>query len=167
MTAVIGLNASTHCHFSGIDCDRVHDAREQRQHLQEDRDHVADVAVADVDRREEEAEPERRDDREPDEQRREQHLEPAGPRVVVPHERDEHGEPDDEVDERHEDGREREQRPREVDLRDERAGSRRGSCSSPVSADAKYCIGRTPAMTRLGYGTSPDGKFANFPKTTM
>ncbi len=37
----------------------------------------------------------------------------------------------------------------------------------PVSDDAKYCIGSTPAITRLGYGTSPAGKFANLPKTMM
>ncbi len=35
-----------------------------------------------------------------------------------------------------------------------------------VSADAKYCIGSTPATTRLGYGVSPAGKFANLPKMT-
>ena len=35
-----------------------------------------------------------------------------------------------------------------------------------VSAEAKYCIGSTPAMTRLGYGVPPSGKFANFPKMT-
>src|SRR4029077_20363261 len=34
-----------------------------------------------------------------------------------------------------------------------------------LRADAKYCIGSTPATTRLGYGVVPDGKFANFPKT--
>ena len=34
-----------------------------------------------------------------------------------------------------------------------------------VSAEAKYCIGSTPATTRLGYGVEPAGKFANFPKT--
>ena len=33
-----------------------------------------------------------------------------------------------------------------------------------VSAEAKYCMGSTPAITRLGYGVSPDGKFANLPK---
>ena len=35
-----------------------------------------------------------------------------------------------------------------------------------VSAEAKYCIGSTPATTRLGYGVPPSGKFANFPNTT-
>ena len=34
-----------------------------------------------------------------------------------------------------------------------------------LRADAKYCIGSTPATTRLGYGVEPAGKFANFPKT--
>src|SRR6185503_19001005 len=34
-----------------------------------------------------------------------------------------------------------------------------------LSADAKYCIGSTPATTRLGYGVEPAGKFANLPNT--
>ena len=34
-----------------------------------------------------------------------------------------------------------------------------------AQADAKYCIGSTPATTRLGYGVEPAGKFANLPKT--
>ena len=47
-------------------------------------------------------------------------LPARGPRVVLPDEEDEHGKADHEVDERHADAPEREQRPREVDLRDER-----------------------------------------------
>ena len=38
-------------------------------------------------------------------------------------------------------------------------------CSTRLSADVKYCIGSTPATTRLGYGVLPAGKFANLPKT--
>ena len=34
-----------------------------------------------------------------------------------------------------------------------------------LRAEAKYCIGSTPATTRLGYGVEPAGKFANLPKT--
>ncbi len=34
-----------------------------------------------------------------------------------------------------------------------------------VIADAKYCIGITPAAVRLGYGVLPCGNFANLPKT--
>ena len=37
----------------------------------------------------------------------------------------------------------------------------------PVSAEAKYCIGSTPASTSTWYFTSPDGKSANRPNTTM
>ncbi len=33
-----------------------------------------------------------------------------------------------------------------------------------VSAEAKYCIGSTPATTRLGYGVPPDGEVRELPE---
>ena len=33
-----------------------------------------------------------------------------------------------------------------------------------VSAEAKYCIGRTPAMTRLGYGRPAVGEVCELPE---
>ena len=103
--------------------------------------------------------------REQDEERRRQGLPAGRPRVVLPDEEDEHGQADDEVDERHAHRR--------------RAGAAsRGKYTFVTSgrfasrlrlarlrADAKYCIGSTPATTRLGYGVEPAGKFANLPKT--
>ena len=64
--------------------------------------------------------PEHRHHREQDEERRGQGLPARRPRVVLPDEDDEHGQTDDEVDERHAHPAERQQRPREVHLRDER-----------------------------------------------
>ena len=144
--------------------DREHDSRQERQHLQEDGNHVADVAKADVDRGEEEADPEHGDDREEDESGRQHDLPATRKRVVVGHHRDEHGQADDEVDERHRHPGERKQRSGEVHLRDERQVRDQAQARQIVSAEAKYCIGSTPAITRLGYGVSPDGKFANLPK---
>ena len=99
--------------------DGEHHAREQRQDLEEHGDHVADVPVADVDGGEQQADAEHRHHREQDPKRRRQGLPAGRPRVVLPDEKDEHGQADDEVDERHTHPTEREQRPREVDLRDE------------------------------------------------
>ena len=64
--------------------------------------------------------PEHRHHREQDPERRGQGLPAGRPRVVLPDEEDEHGQADDEVDERHAHAAEREQRPGEVHLRDER-----------------------------------------------
>ena len=99
---------------------REHHAREQRQDLEEHGDHVADVAVADVDSREQQADPEHGHDREQHEQRRRDDLPAGGPGVVLPHQDEQHGKADDEVHERHGDPAEREQSPGEVHLRDER-----------------------------------------------
>ena len=81
--------------------DREHHAREQRQHLEEDRDHVAHVPVADVDRREQQAEPEHGHDREQDEEGRGQDLPAVRPRVVAGHQHEQDRQADHEVDERH------------------------------------------------------------------
>ena len=90
---------------------------------------------------------------------------PGRPRVVLPHEEDEHGKPDDEVDERH-----AAPPPSGSSVRGKYTFVTSGRFASRLRlarlrAEAKYCIGRTPATTRLGYGVPPDGKFANLPKT--
>ena len=91
---------------------------------------------------------------------------PAGrPGVVLPDESDSTGRPTTKSTSGTTHPAEREQRPREVDLRDERKVRERGSGSRGSDAEAKYCIGSTPATTRLGYGVVPAGKFANLPKT--
>jgi hypothetical protein len=117
--------------------DGEHHAREERQDLEEDGDHVADVPVADVDCGEEEADSEDGHDGEQDEERRRQRLPAGRPRVVLPDEHEEHGQADDEVDEGHADPAEREERPGEVHLRHERqvrqeAEAREAQCRCEV-----------------------------------
>ena len=145
--------------------DGEHHAGEKRQDLEEHRDHVANVAVADVDGGEQQADAEHRHDGEQDKERRSQRLPAGRPRVVLPDEKDEHGQADDEVDERHAHCRRAGAASAGSTPSSRAGGSRASSRLARLRADAKYCIGSTPATTRLGYGVSPAGKFANLPKT--
>ena len=80
--------------------DRVRNTGEKRQHLEEDGDRVRHVAVAHVDRRQAEHEPEHGDGGEQEERGRQQYLGAAGPLVEDEHHPEQHDEAEHEVDDR-------------------------------------------------------------------
>ena len=120
MTAVIGLNERIHCHFTGIDSTAYMHAGEERQHLEEDRNHVRG-------RRDSGRSSPRGRSPSPSAVMTASPMNSGAKSTSIPpgqvsyhaHHDEQDREADEEVDERHENRSEREQRAREVDLRHE------------------------------------------------